>query len=90
MPTTPYSSSVEMAMVPCDTVRDVSVSKIVSSALVSVVSVGSVGAEAWAVPRIAAHALKLALSAPSKLVCMRLADLNDVLDLGNQIVVFID
>lgn len=34
--------------------------------------------------------LKLALSATSKLVCMCLADMNDVLDLGNQIVVFVD
>jgi hypothetical protein len=98
VPTVPSSSSVDMAMVPstlvamvpCDTVRDVSVSTVVSSTLVSVVSVGPVGAEAWATPRVAVHVLKLALSAASKLVCMCLADLNDVFDLGNQIVVFVD
>jgi hypothetical protein len=98
VPTVPSSSSVDMAMVPptlvamvpCDTVRDVSVSMVVSSALVFVVSVGPVGAGAGAAPRVAIHVLKLALSAASKLVCMCLADLNDVLDLGNQIVVFVN
>lgn len=98
MPTVPSSSPVDMAMVPptlvamvpCDTVRNVSVPTVVSSALVFVVSVGPVGAEAWAAPRVAIHMLKLALSAASKLVCMCLADLNDALDLGNQIVVFVD
>jgi hypothetical protein len=54
-----------VAMVPCDTVGDISVPTLVSSALVSVVSARSVGAEARAAPRVVVHALKLALAAAS-------------------------
>lgn len=78
-----------VAMVPCDTVGDISVPTVVSSALVSVVSVRFVGAEARAAPRVVVHVLKLALAAASQLACMCLANLDDVLDFGNQIVVFV-
>lgn len=86
---TPSNPSVDMAMVPCDTVGDISVPTVVSSALVSVVSVRFVGAEARAAPRVIVHVLKLALAAASQLACMCLANLDDVLDFGNQIVVFV-
>lgn len=79
-----------MAVFPCDTVRDISVTTFVSSALVSVESVGSVGAEAWAAPGVVVYVLKLALAAAGKFVCMSLADPNDTLDLGDQIVALVD
>lgn len=78
-----------VAMVPCDTVGDISVPAVVSSALVSVVSVRPVGAEAWAAPRVVVYVVKFALAAASELACMCLADLDDVLDFGDQIVVFV-
>lgn len=71
--TIPSNPSVDMAivpstlvtMVPYDTVGDISVPTVVSSALVSVVSVRSVGAEAWAAHRVVVRVIKLALAAAS-------------------------
>lgn len=63
---------------------------VVSTIGIAIVSVGSVGAGAWTSPRTAGPALKLALASAGEFVCMSLAGFNDLLELLNQIVVFVN
>lgn len=77
-------ASVEMAVVPSLAIGDISIQ--------AAVSVARIGADTGAASRVIVlrELFKFALAAAGELVCMCLADLDNVLDLGNELVIFVE